>query len=269
MIDGVDRIFHVAGVIDFNARDLAPMLAVNELGVRRLYSAAKTVGVERIVHVSSVSTIGGVSDPTRRLTENDFGTGLGIDLPYPQTKLRGEKVALEFIAQGLPVVIVNPTFFAGPGDVHLSSARTIVSFAKGQVWASLTYGGMGYTDVRDVARGVVLAMERGRIGERYILGGHNITILQYHHLLADLLGRRMPWIRFPPWLAVWAADLNNAWHRLRGVESWIQSGDVRMASNYWFYDYTRAQLELNLRCRAPEESLRDTIAWLRNQQIIA
>jgi dihydroflavonol-4-reductase len=225
-------------------------------------TAAQNAAIDRVVHVSSVSTIGGAAGPDQLLTENDFGKGLGTDLPYPNSKLRGERVALEFAAAGLPVVIASPTFFAGPGDVNLSSARTIVSFLRRQVWVGLTRGGIGYTDVRDVAAGLRAAMERGLPGRRYILGGVNLLLREYHALLAKLTGLRGPYLRVPPAAAQMLAVVGNVGYRLCGIKTYVNAGDVRLARHYWFYDYARARNELGLVCRSPEASLRDTLDWL-------
>ena len=264
---GVERVVHVAGHIDFNASDMDRLLAVNEQGTRHVMDAARDAGVKRIVHVSSVSTIGGTRDPQRLMTEEDFGTGTGLDLPYPQSKYRGEKVALEAAERGQDVVIVNPTFFCGPGDDNLGSARTLVSFLRGQVLFGMTRGGLGYTDVRDVAAGTLAALRRGRSGERYILGGTNLLLAEYHAILQDLTGVRAPRFRLPPWLLALGARPIRAYWQLRGIDYLVDVGDVRMGSQYWLYDYRKAQDELGLTVRPPRESLAETLDWLRRRQL--
>lgn len=265
---GISHVYHLAGRVDFNPRDPSPLLEVNRDGTRCLLTAAERAGVRRVVHVSSVSTIGGTRDPRHPLNEDDFGMGEGTDLPYPASKLAGERVALEFAARGLTVVIVNPTFFCGPGDVHLSSARTIVSFVRRQVWVGLTRGGMGYTDVRDIAAGVFAAMQRGQPGRRYILGGTNLLLHEYHALLADLTGIRAPFLRVPPWAAQRLAILGNIGYRMLGIKTYVNAGDVQLARHYWFYDYTRCRNELGLAVRTPRESLRDTLEWLKQAGVV-
>ncbi|QDU64618.1 3 beta-hydroxysteroid dehydrogenase/Delta 5--_4-isomerase [Planctomycetes bacterium Pan216] len=261
----VERIFHVAGRVDFHPWRRKELLAVNEQGTRHVMSAAERAGVSRVVHVSSVSTIGATSDPTKPLNEEDFGTGEGLQLPYPQSKYRAEKVALEYASRGLPVVICNPTFFGGPGDKYLSSARTIVSFLKGQVWFGLTKGGMCYTDARDIVSGLVAAMEKGTPGERYILGGTNLALHEYHAILAKLTGHRAPRFRIPPWLAMGIAPLGRVYYGIQGKKIYVGVGDVRLASHCWHFDYTKAGRDLGLVCRSPEESLHDTVEWLKTE----
>lgn len=263
----VRRVYHVAGRVDFHPWRRGPLLETNEQGTRNVMTAAQRAGVERIVHVSSVSTIGATPDPTRPLTEEDFGKGLGLTIPYPQSKHRAECVALEFFSKGLPVVICNPTFFAGPGDLYLSSARTIVSFLRGQVWVGLTTGGMGYTDVRDIVSGLVAAMEKGAPGRRYILGGTNIRLREYHAILAKLTGIRAPRIRVPWPMAMPLAVVARAGYRCLGIETFVGIGDIRLAHHYWFYDYARSRTELGLHCRSPEESLRDALDWLHANKL--
>lgn len=261
----VQTLYHVAGKVDFNPKDDRDLLFVNEQGTRNILNAAQAANVRKVVHVSSVSTIGSTEDPKRPLNENDFGKGKGIDVPYPKSKLAGERVALEFSKRGLPVVIVNPTFFAGPEDWNLSSARTMVSFLKGQVWVGLTRGGLGFTDVRDIAKGAILAMEKGVPGERYILGGHNLLLHEYHHLLQQVTGIRAPRIKLPPAAASVVALVGLAGYRLAKIPTYVGVGDIRMAKHYWLYDYTKARDVLGLHCRPPLDTIRDSIAWLKQQ----
>jgi dihydroflavonol-4-reductase len=262
---GVSRVYHIAGRVDFDpdAAGRARLVEVNVEGTRHLLEAAASSGVERVVHVSSVSTIGGSDRFDRVLRESDFGRGTGVDLPYPSSKRAGEEVALEFARRGLPVVIVNPTFFAGPGDRNLSSARTMVSFLKRQVWLGLTRGAVCYSDVRDVADGMIRAMERGRVGERYILGGHNLRLSEYHAILRRVTGVRQPLFRVPPPVAIACAHVVLPLYRLLGITTYVAPGDVRMGRNWWVYDYSKARDELGLVCRDPESSIRDAVAWLK------
>ena len=264
----VTRVYHVAGKIDFDGKHLAEMRAVNIDGTRNVMTAATEAGVEKIIHVSSVSTIGAVASPDRTLNEDDLGKGLGVDLPYPASKLEGERMALEFAARGLPVVVCNPTYMGGPGDVNLGSVHTAASFVRGQVWVGLTTGGFGYTDIRDAARGLRLAMEKGVAGRRYIIGGCNILLREYHNLLSKLTGRRPPRIRLTPWLAEPLAVVGRIYYRMLGWTPYVTRGDVRMGRHYWLYDYARARNELGFIPRPVEESLRDTLLWLGDHRVI-
>ncbi len=170
---------------------------------------------------------------------------------------------LEYVKQGVPAAIVNPTFFAGPGDKYLSSARTIVSFLLGQVWVGLNRGGMGYTDVRDIVAGMTLAMAKGRIGERYILGGTNLKLVEYHNLLAEVTKRRPPPLRLPPSWASPLSVLGKYYYRyIWGLPVYVAPGDIRLAQNYWMYHYTKAETELGLKVRSPRESLIEAVDWL-------
>lgn len=264
-VAGCRQVYHVAGRVDFQPKDDRLLRAVNIDGTRNLLTACREAGVERVVHVSSVSTIGAARDPDHPLSEKDFGQGLGTDLPYPRSKLAGERVALEFAEQGLPVVIANPTFIIGPNDPGYSSARTVISFVQRQTWIGLNRGGMGATDVRDVAAGLVLAMERGRPGERYIIGGHNVRLPEYHATLGRLTGLRPPRIRVHPHVAIPLARVGQLGYRLIGRRPFVGPGDVRLGRHWWFYDYRKAQQELGLECRSVEDSLRDTLTWLAEE----
>jgi dihydroflavonol-4-reductase len=265
---GVTHVYHVAGRIDFDARDLEQLRAVNIEGTRNVLTAAKGADARKVVHVSSVSTIGAVPTPDGTLNEDDFGKGLGVVLPYPASKLAGEQVALEFAANGLPVVIANPTYMGGPGDVNLGSVHTAASFVRGQVWVGLTTGGFGYTDIRDAARGLQLAMEKGVPGRRYIIGGTNILLREYHELLAKLTNRHAPRIRLPPSLAEPLAVVGRFYYRMLGLKPYVTRGDVRMGRHYWLFDYARARNELGFIPRPVEESLRDALLWLGEHGVV-
>lgn len=261
-IAGATRVYHVAGLVDFNPKTMVDLLAVNRDGTRNVMEACRRHGVERVVHVSSVSTIGAADDFEHPLNESHFGTGRGLDIPYPQSKYEAEKVALAAADKGLPVVIANPTFFCGPADLHLSSARTILSYMMRQVWVGLDRGGLGYTDVRDVAAGLRSCMNVGRPGERYILGGHNLRLKDYHAEIAKVTGLSPPFVRVPPRLASILAQIGQIAYGAVGIKTYVSSGDVRLAKHYWVYDYSKAHTELGLTCRPVAESLRDSIAWL-------
>lgn len=119
------------------------------------------------------------------------------------------------------------------------------------------------TDVRDVAKGIILAMQRGRAKRRYILGGHNLRLPQYHALLAELTGLSPPRIRVPPAGAMVLAVFAKIVYGILGIKTYVGIGDIRLARHLWMFDYSRARDELGLTCRSPTESLCDTLRWLQ------
>ena len=170
-LEGVSRVFHMAGVVGHRASDAARLQRVNVEGARNLLDAAARAGVERVVFTSSVGAMGPAASPDHprseqhSLLDGDDGRG---DFRYSRSKALGEQVALEAAADGLDVVVVNPGFVIGPGDVNRVSSWPIEEYLRG-VLRFMVRGGLSYVDVRDVAAGHLLAEERGRSGERYIL----------------------------------------------------------------------------------------------------
>jgi dihydroflavonol-4-reductase len=195
-VDGCQAVFHVAALYSFDA-PAAELDLVNVEGTRRVLDACVRQGVRRIVHTSSSGTCGPV--PGRPATETDQPPAWELEVPYKRTKLDAERLALEAGA-----VAVNPTTPVGDGDWRPTpTGRMIAGVATGRFRAYLDIG-LNVVDVRDVARGHVLALERGRPGERYILGGVDLTLGELFAAVADLAGRPRPRLRVP-YAAAWAA----------------------------------------------------------------
>ncbi|MDP7372127.1 MAG: NAD-dependent epimerase/dehydratase family protein, partial [Nitrospinota bacterium] len=184
-IEGCERLYHVAADYRLWAPDPERMFAVNVRGTRAVLEAARDAGVIRAVHCSSVAVLGNSPDGTPLDESSDPGVG-ALEGQYRKTKYLGEKEALAVSAEGFPVVVVNPSAPVGPGDVKPTpTGRIILDFQKGKMPAYLDTG-LNLVDVRDVCRGHVLAMERGKPGERYILGGHNLTWLELFRTIATV-----------------------------------------------------------------------------------
>lgn len=200
-IEGRDAVFHVAALYSFD--DPAELLErVNVEGTRRVLEACARKGVRRIVHTSSSGTCGPV--PGRPATEEDRPPEWELDVPYKRTKLAAERVALAAASDGLDVVVVNPTTPVGEGDRRPTpTGRMIAGVATGRFRAYLDIG-LNVVDVRDVARGHVLALEQGRAGERYILGAVDLPLRELFWAIADLAGRSRPRLRVPYGVA-WSA----------------------------------------------------------------
>ena len=200
-IAGCDAVFHVAALYSFE--DPAELLErVNVEGTRRVLEACARKGVRRIVHTSSSGTCGPV--PGRPATEEDRPPAWELDVPYKRTKLAAERVALAAARDGLDVVVVNPTTPVGEGDWRPTpTGRMIAGVATGRFRAYLDIG-LNVADVRDVARGHVLALEQGKAGERYILGAVDLPLRELFGAIADLAGRSRPRIRVPYGVA-WSA----------------------------------------------------------------
>lgn len=199
-MEGCDRVYHLAAMISIRDVDRQRLFQVNVEGTRNVLRAARTVGVERMVHCSSFGTIGrnprGACDESFRLEPDE------AVMHYDRTKLMGELEVQRAAADGFHVTIVNPTGVVGPHDYKPSRiGRSILDFGHGKLPAYVTIrGGFDFVPVRDVVAGHRLAMERGRPGERYILSGELASMDQIFAWLSELIGRPRPRVSIPPWM---------------------------------------------------------------------
>jgi dihydroflavonol-4-reductase len=231
-MDGCDAVFHVAALYSF---DDSPELLerVNVEGTRRVLEAAARRGVRRVVHTSSSGTCGPA--PGRVATEADEPPAWELAVPYKRTKLAAERLALGAARDGLDVVAVNPTTPVGDGDVRPTpTGRMIRGVATGRFPAYLDLG-LNVVDVRDVALGHMLAFERGRRGERYILGGVDLELRDLFAAVADLAGRPRPRLRLPyraAWSAAQAGLLNRNELLLARVPAYFSSAKAERELGY-------------------------------------
>jgi dihydroflavonol-4-reductase len=250
-LQGIDRVFHCAGVTSVRPADTERLFAVNVTGTKIVLEESLRAEVERVVHTSSAAAIGPAAkghaaDETQLFTAGHLG------IPYVNSVHEGEVEAMRLAARGLPLVCVNPTIAFGAGDHHVTSTRLVRSFLLGRV-PIYTDGAVNVVDINDVAVGHLLADERGAVGERYILGGRNFT---FDRLFADL--GRISGIEPPVKLAVLPA---RAAAFVFGGGGPLAQGEVRAASQWWTYRNTKARRELAWRPRPHEETLEAVVAW--------
>ncbi|MEW6245513.1 MAG: hopanoid-associated sugar epimerase [Nitrospirota bacterium] len=262
-LSGCQRLYHVAAHYALWAKDPSIFYEVNVAGTRNLLEAAREVGTERIVYTS---TIGAIGLPR--------GGGMGTeDTPvsldqmaghYKRSKYLAEQEALTFARQGLPVVIVNPSAPVGEGDVKPTpTGQVIVDFMKGRMWAYIETG-MNLIDVDDVAAGHLLAMERGRAGERYILGNRNLTLREVFEMLAKITGVRAPSVKLPRGVVLPLAYLNLGFSYASGIPPRIPLEGVKMAKYKMHYDCSKAIRELGLPQTPVEVALEKAVRWFRD-----
>lgn len=259
---GCNALFHVAADYRLWAPDDRAMLAINVEGTRRLMIAAGDAGVQRVVYTSSVAVLGHAAggQPAGETAEARLDDMIG---PYKRSKFLAEQSVHELAAQGLPVVIVNPTAPVGPRDIKPTpTGRMIAQAAAGRMPAYVETG-LNIVDVDDVAAGHLLAFERGQIGRRYILGGENMTLREILSAIAQLTGRRAPKIRIPYGCALAVACGAEAWARVFGGEPLANLDSVRMARTPMFFESSRARDELGYRSRPATEALARAVAWFR------
>jgi dihydroflavonol-4-reductase len=231
------------------------------LGTRSALQGLAAAGVPRVVVASTSGTIAVGTDPNRIFTEADHAPLHVIARwPYYRTKLYAEREALEASAPGFDVVVVNPSLLLGPGDLHESSTGDVRRFLERSIPA-VPSGGMAFVDARDAALGMLLAFERGRSGERYLLNAKNLTIAAFFSRLERLTGIRAPRLRMPASrpLALGLNSLFSRAVRAIGGSPPVDEVSVEMAQYFWYCDAAKAERELGFTARDPGETLRDTV----------
>nr|WP_295669274.1 hopanoid-associated sugar epimerase [Sphingomonas sp.] len=258
---GVRHLFHVAADYRIWAPDPEEIVRNNLTGTRTVMQAARGAGVERIVYTSSVATLrpdpAGPADETRPATP-DQATGA-----YKRSKVVAERLVEAMVAEGLPAVIVNPSTPIGPRDVRPTpTGRIIVESANGRMPAFLD-SGLNLVHVDDVAAGHVAAWEHGRIGERYILGGQDVSLGVMLAEIAARVGRKPPTITIPRRPLFPLAYANEVLARITGKEPFLTVDSLRMAKHHMFFSSAKAEAELGYVARAWAEAVGDAIDWFR------
>lgn len=266
---GCDWCFHVAASYHLWLPDYAPMYRANVDGTRAVIEEARAAGCSRIVYTSTVGCIGlpkagpdGQVVPTHEDTPVDEGQ---MSNHYKISKWRAEVVARECAAAGAPVVIVNPSAPIGPRDAKPTpTGQVIVDFLNRALPAYMDTG-LNYVHVNDVVEGHILAAERGRIGERYILGHAegNWSMAEMLRVLGEISGLSAPTFRAPYALAWVGAAANELLARWTGIPPKAPLGGVRMARYKMFFDPAKAIRELGLPQTAPRQALADAVGWFR------
>src|SRR5262245_27817004 len=259
----VRYLFHVAADYRFWARDPSVILRVNVEGTRSLMQEALAAGVERIVHTSSVSTLklAGATAPVDETAPLSPDEAIGT---YKRSKTMAERAVEELIQRDkLPAIIVNPTTPIGPRDIKPTpTGRILLDAARGRITAFVDTG-LNFAHVDDIAEGHLLAFERGRVGERYILGGENVRLHDLLATVADAAGRRAPRIRLPRLPIFPLAYGAQAFAYVTGKEPLLTVDALRMSRYHMFFTSAKAERELGYRSRAYQEGVIDALAWFR------
>ncbi|CAA7620932.1 hopanoid-associated sugar epimerase [Magnetospirillum sp. SS-4] len=259
---GCARLIHAAADYRIWVPDPAAMMAANVDGTRALMRAALAEGVERVVYTSSVATLGHVEGGSAdEDTPSTIADKVG---PYKQSKFLAEEAVRRMVAEdGLPAVIVNPSTPVGPGDVKPTpTGRMIVEAASGRMPAYVDTG-LNIVHVEDVAEGHLLAMEKGRVGERYILGGDNMSLAGILAEIARITGGRPPVMKLPRAPLYPLAVAAEAWARISGKEPFVTVDGLRMSRWHMFFSSAKAERELGYRHRSAHEALKAAVEWFQ------
>jgi dihydroflavonol-4-reductase len=263
-LTGVHTLYHVAADYRLWAKDPRELYRANVGGTQSILAAAAKAGVARVVYTSSVAALGGNDDgspgdeTTPVVRERIIGH-------YKKSKYDAERVAAEWAAKGLPVVIVNPSTPVGERDIKPTpTGQLIVDFLNRRMPAYVDTG-LNLVDVRDVAAGHLAAAEKGRPGERYILGNRDMTLKEILDALARLTGLPALRVRLPHWIPLSVAAVSTAWSEVTGRAPGISLESVRMSTHRMFFDAGKAVRELGLPQTPVDEPLGRAVAWFREK----
>lgn len=264
-VRGCSQVYHLAADPNLWRKDVGEFDAINHLGALNVIRAALDAGAQRVVHTSTESILssrrfdgGAVED--LELHEQDM---IG---PYCLSKFRADRAVRALAAQGAPVLLVCPTLPVGPGDRSMTPpTRMSVAFCRGELPAYLDCR-FNLVDARDVATGMIAAMQRGRPGRRYLLGGWNRQLVDWLRILGEQVGRAVPRWRVPYPLALTVAWCSEQWAtRVSGRMPMATVTGVRLTRRSMYFDPSPTLAELQLSPRPVEQSARDAIAWYRDQ----
>jgi len=259
---GCDILYHAAADYRLWTRRPADMYDINVGGTRNILEAALKRGISRVIYTSSVGTLGIPAGglPGDEATPVSLSEMVGH---YKRSKFLAEREAEGFVARGVPLVIVNPSTPIGARDIKPTpTGKIIVDFLNRRMPAYLDTG-LNIIDVRDCARGHILAAHKGLIGEKYIIGNGNFTLRQIFGMLEEITGLPAPKVRLPYTPILAAAYVNEAFSRITGREPLIPVAGVRMAGKFMFFDASRAVRELGLPQRPVIDALRTAVDWFR------
>lgn len=264
-VTGCQRVFHVAADYRLWVPDPKAMYAVNVQGTKDLLAAAAEAGVTRMVYTSTVGTLGNPGDGTPGTEETPVSLADMVG-HYKRSKFLAEQAVLEAARQGFPVVLVHPSAPVGPWDARPTpTGQMIVDFLKGRMPAYLETG-LNLVHVRDVAQGHLLAEEKGRGSEKYILGNQNLSLSEIFQMLADITGLPAPRVRLPYWPILALSYLDEFWAtHVSHKPPRMPVAAVKMAKKFMYFDSGKAVRELGLPQTPVRQALKDAVAWFQQK----
>ena len=264
-VKDVDVVIHAAAMIHLGWGELELSRKVNVEATAKLAESCRRNKV-RLIHVSSVDALGAGS-------ESEVGDETKLDPPKPAcsyvvSKREAESAVILEVANGLDAVIVNPGFMVGPFDWKPSSGAMMLGLYKSPVVFFAPAGGCSVVDVRDVADGVISAIEHGRTGHRYILGGQNMSYMELWTLMAKVMNKRRPKRPLPNWLASMVGRLGDLTGKVVGREQAVNSAALKMGQMFHYYSSAKAERELGYRIGSVEDALKDSWDWFKLKEMV-
>jgi len=262
-VKGVSAIYHLAGKVSRDNNDAALMNNIHVQGTRILCEAAKEAGVKTFILASSSGTIAVSED--QEIVDETYPPPMELisRFAYYASKFYQEKTAIEnFDGKGLKLVILNPSLLLGTGDERLSSTKPVLDFLARKIPFAPS-GGLNFADAEDTAKAFINALEKGRHQEKYLLGAANMKFEDFFGRLERLSGVSAPMIRVPKALAIPAANFVDSFFKNWNKTPPFEAKEVEQAELFWYFDSTKAQEELDFDPRDPQETLNNTIKYLR------
>lgn len=263
--DGVDRVYHLAGRVERDRKKAHLMYELHVDGTRLLLEVLREKGdIEKVVVASTSGTVG-VSTAPDFMADDDSPHAEAIvkNWPYYLSKIYAERVCFEYVEDyDLPVVLMRPTLLLGPGDERESSTGDVVMFLKQKI-PGIVDGGVSFVDVRDTAEAFIEAMERAEPGETFLLGASNLTMREFFTRLESLSGVPAPTVRIPDTITRLGSRLLGTVTDVAGDIGELDPVSLEMARHFWYIDSSNAERKLDWNPRDPDETLRDTINWIR------
>jgi dihydroflavonol-4-reductase len=263
-LKGCDTLYHLAAIYAIWLPEPSLMYEVNVEGGKTVLWAAYKAGLKKVVYTSSIAAVG-LRDDGQPSTEEDQFTSRDwqIGFPYIRSKWLSELDALRFAREGLPLVVVNPALPFGERDSAPTPTGTFILGALRRQVPGYVDAGFCAIDVDDVAEGHVLAEEKGRVGERYILGNHNVMLRDFYALVSRIAGVTVPERRLPPWVALgvgWAMERYAGRTKKRPLATLAAA---RYTSTTHFFDNSKARRELGLPSTPLEVTIEKSVRWFR------
>lgn len=263
---GMDAVFHLAGLIAYKRSELARMRKINVEGTRNVVEACLATKVPRLVHLSSITAVGAGFSPNEIQTEESKYNIANLHLGYFDTKHEAEKIVLGAASKGLDAVVLNPGTIYGPGDAKKGSRSTQLKVARGK-FPFYTPGGVNVIHVEDAVDGIVRGWQQGRKGERYLLGSENITIKNLFEMIAAEAGVPAPKWKLPRAALFAVGRFGDLKEQLGGKAS-VSVENAWSSTLYHYLDNSKAKRELGLNPRPAREAIRASVGWMKDHGLL-
>lgn len=266
LFTGVDEVYHSAGLTYMGNR-VNPMLEkINVQGTRNVLAESRKAGVKRVVHVSSITAVG-IGSARKPLDESSPWNFDRLNLEYARTKHVAEKIVAEEVSNGLDCVIVVPAFVFGAGDVNFNAGR-IIKDVYNRKMPFYPLGGVCIIDVEIVVDATIAAMQKGRTGERYIIGGDNVSFRELSQTIMKITGVHQSSLPLPLWAAHIISYLLNFSKNRNKISKLFNMSMFAVASEFLYFDSAKAKRELGMRYEPYEQSIRRTFEWYRDRNML-